>query len=63
MSEHRETANADMHQAIPRLVGNIASGRAEDSFSCSQTCCTTCNMFVNKKKRTMLPQANLTSIW
>ncbi|MFP4438770.1 MAG: hypothetical protein ACLFVO_16130 [Chloroflexaceae bacterium] len=30
MSEHRETANAAMHQAIPGLVGDIASGRAED---------------------------------
>ncbi|MFP4437058.1 MAG: hypothetical protein ACLFVO_07405, partial [Chloroflexaceae bacterium] len=32
MSEHRETANADMDQAIPRLAGDIASGRAEDSM-------------------------------
>jgi len=30
MSEHRETANAAMDQAIPRLVGDIAAGRAEE---------------------------------
>ncbi|MFP4438072.1 MAG: hypothetical protein ACLFVO_12560 [Chloroflexaceae bacterium] len=30
MSEHRETANADVYQAIPRLAGDNASGRAED---------------------------------
>jgi len=29
MSEHREAASADMYQAIPGLVGDIASGRAE----------------------------------
>ena len=29
MSETRETANADMDQVIPRLMGDIASGRAE----------------------------------
>ncbi|MFP4437575.1 MAG: hypothetical protein ACLFVO_10030 [Chloroflexaceae bacterium] len=32
MSENRETANAAMDQAIPRLAGDIASGRAEDSW-------------------------------
>jgi hypothetical protein len=32
MSEHRETANAAMDQAIPHLAGDIASGRAEDSM-------------------------------
>jgi hypothetical protein len=32
MSEHRETANAAMDQAIPRLAGAIAAGRAEDSM-------------------------------
>ncbi|MFP4438590.1 MAG: hypothetical protein ACLFVO_15205 [Chloroflexaceae bacterium] len=36
MSETRETANADMYPAIPGLVGNIASGRVEDSISFSQ---------------------------
>jgi len=30
MSETRETANADMDQVIPRLVGDIAAGRAEE---------------------------------
>jgi hypothetical protein len=29
MSETRETANADMYQAIPRLAGNTASRKAE----------------------------------
>jgi len=34
MSETREPANADMYQMIPRLAGDIASGRVErDSFS------------------------------
>ncbi|MFP4435855.1 MAG: hypothetical protein ACLFVO_01275 [Chloroflexaceae bacterium] len=32
MSEHCETANAAMDQAIPGLVADIASGRAEDSM-------------------------------
>jgi hypothetical protein len=32
MSENRETANADMYQAISRLVGDIASGRAEQTI-------------------------------
>jgi hypothetical protein len=32
MSENRETANADMYQAIPCLAGDIVSGRAEDSM-------------------------------
>ncbi|MFP4436442.1 MAG: hypothetical protein ACLFVO_04280 [Chloroflexaceae bacterium] len=29
MSETRETTSADRYQAIPRLAGDIASGRAE----------------------------------
>jgi hypothetical protein len=29
MREPRETASADLHPAIPRLAGDIASGRAE----------------------------------
>jgi len=49
MSERRETANADMDQAIPGLVADIASGRAEDSI-------------LLHKKSTMLPQADQTSI-
>ncbi|MFP4439492.1 MAG: hypothetical protein ACLFVO_19795 [Chloroflexaceae bacterium] len=32
MSEKRETVNAAMDQAIPRLAGNIATGRVEDSI-------------------------------
>jgi len=31
MSENRETATADMDQAIPRVAGDIASGRAEET--------------------------------
>jgi hypothetical protein len=31
MSEPREMANAAMHQAIPRLMEDIASGRAEET--------------------------------
>jgi hypothetical protein len=30
MSKHRETAHADMQQAISGLTGDIASGRVED---------------------------------
>jgi hypothetical protein len=30
MSEYRETAHADMQQAIPGLMGDIASGRVKD---------------------------------
>jgi hypothetical protein len=37
MSEQRETTNTDMDQAIPRLAGDIAPGRAENSRSFSQT--------------------------
>jgi hypothetical protein len=33
MREHRETANAAMAQAIPRLAGDIAVGRAEEPGS------------------------------
>jgi hypothetical protein len=44
MSEQRETTSADMQQAIPGLMGNIASGRAEQDISFW-------------KKSTMLPQA------
>jgi hypothetical protein len=54
MSEHRETANADMQQTIPRLAGDIApfddaqgrlrQGRTDHSFS--QTCGSESHMFV-----------------
>ena len=50
MSEKRETATADRYQTIPRLAGVIASGRAEDSLSCSHTICTLCKWCVNKKQ-------------
>jgi hypothetical protein len=36
MSEHRETTNTDMDQAIPRLVWDIVSGRARYSQPFSQ---------------------------
>jgi hypothetical protein len=36
MGESCETTNADMEQTIPRLTGDIASGRAEDSRSFSK---------------------------
>jgi hypothetical protein len=36
MSEHREPANAAMQQALPPNAGDIASGMAEHSRSCSQ---------------------------
>jgi hypothetical protein len=58
MSERRETANADMQQAIPRLAGDIApfddaqgrlrQGRTDHSFS--QTCGSLSHMFVKKVK-------------
>jgi len=56
MSKTRETANADMHQAISGLVDDIASGRPEETRSFSQKNHVV-NFFVEKKK------ANLTSIW
>jgi hypothetical protein len=63
MSEHRETASADIHQAISGLVGDIASGRVEELRSFSRKFGSESQIFVKKKKRTTLPQANLTSIW
>jgi hypothetical protein len=33
MSENRETTNADMYQVLPRLAGDIASSRAEETRS------------------------------
>jgi hypothetical protein len=32
MSDHRETVNAAMDQAIPCSAGDIASGRAEETI-------------------------------
>jgi len=37
MSEQREPATTDMYPAIPRLAGDIASGRAEDSMLVHKT--------------------------
>jgi len=50
MSETRETANAAIHQVILRLVGNIASGRAEGIRSFSQKN-SRCEFFCEKEKR------------
>jgi hypothetical protein len=49
MSETRETTTADMDQAIPRLVGDIASSRAEDIVSFSQKH-SRCECFCEKEK-------------
>jgi len=49
MSEHRETANAAMQQTIPGLVGDIASGRAEETRSFSQKN-SRCEFFCEKEK-------------
>jgi hypothetical protein len=58
MSEKRETANADMQQTIPRLTGDIASGRAEVSiFFTKNLHCV--QIFCEKENSTMLPQAML----
>jgi len=57
MSENRESANAAMDQAIPRLAGERASGRAEKTRSFSQKN-SRCEFFCEKEKSTMLPQAH-----
>jgi hypothetical protein len=58
MSEIRETAHADMHQAIPGLVADIASGRAEKTRSFSQKNSQSEFFCEKDKQSTMLPQAN-----
>jgi hypothetical protein len=58
MSENRETTNADMQQAIPGLVADIApfddaQGRLWQGgrfHAFSHECCTMCNIRVKKKK-------------
>jgi hypothetical protein len=50
MSEHRETASADIHQAISGLVGDIASGRVEELRSFSRKFGSPSQIFVKKKK-------------
>jgi hypothetical protein len=70
MNEIRETATAARYPAIPHVAGDIApfdyaQGRLRQGgrfSSFSQKFCTLCNIFVKKKKRTMLPQANRASI-
>jgi len=51
ISEHRETANANTYQTIPRLTGDIASGRTEETSSCSRNFGSKSQNFVNKKKQ------------
>jgi hypothetical protein len=63
MSKTRETANADMHQAISGLVDDIASGRAEETIFFYKKFAHCANFCKKRSKCTMLPQANLTSIW
>jgi hypothetical protein len=60
MNETRETANADVYQAIARSVKDSASGRAEDIVSCSQK--NSQREFFCEQDKTcpMLPQAKLT---
>ncbi|MFP4436955.1 MAG: hypothetical protein ACLFVO_06890 [Chloroflexaceae bacterium] len=53
MSEHRETANADLYQVIPRSFEDIASGRVEETRSFCE----------KERKSTMLPQAIRHFIW
>jgi len=48
-SENRETANADIYPAISRLVGDIASGRAENPILFHKQCCTGCNIITRIK--------------
>jgi hypothetical protein len=62
MSEHRETANADMYQTIPRLAGDSASGRAEEIRSFSQKN-VRCTFFCEKetKQHAAAGESNLAS--
>jgi hypothetical protein len=59
MSEKRETVNAAMDQAIPRLAGNIVTGRVEDSILFPKKFAQSANFLGKTKKSTMLPQASL----
>ncbi|MFP4440222.1 MAG: hypothetical protein ACLFVO_23555 [Chloroflexaceae bacterium] len=59
MREHRATATAAMDQVILRLVGDIASGRAEENRSFAQKNHVV-NFLCKRKRNTMLPQAKLT---
>jgi hypothetical protein len=59
MSEHRETANTDMQQAIPGLTGDIApfddaQGRLRQggrNHLFSQKICIQCKFFVKKDQK------------
>jgi hypothetical protein len=59
MSETRETANAAIDPAIPCFAGDIASGRAEDSFLVPKNFAQGAKFLGTRKKCTMLPQAIL----
>jgi len=70
MRENRETTNAAMDQAISCFAGDIApfddaQGRLRQGgrFSILFTKNSLSEFFVNKKKSTMLPQANRASTW
>jgi hypothetical protein len=58
MNETRETAHAGMQQAIPRLAGDIAAGRAEDPILLHKKFAPCANFLCKRKNSTMLPQAN-----
>jgi hypothetical protein len=49
MSEPRETANADVDQAIPCFAGDIAAGRGQETRSFSQKN-SRCEFFCEKEK-------------
>ncbi len=59
--EKHEPAGAAMYPAIPRLAGDIASGRAED-FTFSQKNSQREFFCEKRHKSTMLPPANRASI-
>jgi hypothetical protein len=62
MSETRETPNADMYRAIPRLAGDRASGRVEQDILFGKKVAPGATFFQKERKRTMLPQAKRTFI-
>jgi hypothetical protein len=47
-----------MQQAIPRLAGDIAAGRAEDPILLHKKFAQGANFLCKRKNSTMLPQAN-----
>jgi hypothetical protein len=51
MSEHHEAASAAMYPAIPHLVGDIASGRAEETSFFTQIFAPCAKICVKKTKQ------------